>query len=142
MCVPHTHTHTLCVHCLTATLQNAFCLKKRPAHGVKLCWRDKVRQDLKSFGIPESSWYARAQERSVWRDLCHKGLFQMLVASTEPRVPLFECTVATISFGDLRILQDTSVTVLDLGLAADSLLNCVDEQPAFWQKASSYGWLV
>ena len=49
----------------------------------------------------------------MWRDLCREGSFLMLVASTEPRVVL----VATISFGDLRILQDTSVTVFDLGLA-------------------------
>ena len=24
--------------------------KKCPAHGAKLCWRDKVRQDLKKYG--------------------------------------------------------------------------------------------
>ena len=55
--------------------------QKRPTHGVKLCWRDKVRQDLKSFGIPETSWYVQAQERSVWRGLCHEGSLQLLVAS-------------------------------------------------------------
>ena len=31
--------------------------QKHPAHGVKLRWRDKVRQDLKSVSIPETSWY-------------------------------------------------------------------------------------
>ena len=29
----------------------------------------------------------------VMRDLCHEGSLQLLVASTEPRVSLFECTV-------------------------------------------------
>ena len=41
---------------------------------------------------------------------------------------------ATVSFRDFKILQDTSVTVLDLGLAAGRLLNCVDKQPAFGRK--------
>ena len=41
---------------------------------------------------------------------------------------------ATVSFGDFKILQDTNVTVLDLGLAAGRLLNCVDKQPAFGRK--------
>ena len=36
---------------------------KHPAHGVKLRWRDKVRQDLKSFSIPETLWYVQAQEQ-------------------------------------------------------------------------------
>ena len=103
-------------------------LQKRPAHGVKLRWRDKVRQDLKFFGIPETSWYVWAQECSVWRDLCHKGPFQMLVASTEPRVLLFECTVCHHQF---QRSQDASVIVLDLGLATNSLLNCVVKRPAF-----------
>ena len=72
--------------------------QKRPTHGVKLRWRDKVRQDLKSFSIPETSWYVQAQECSVWRDLCCEGSLQLLVASTEPRVSLFECTVCHRQF--------------------------------------------
>ena len=72
--------------------------QERPIRGVKLRWRDKVRQDLKSFSIPETSWYVQAQERSVWRDLCREGSLQLLVASTEPRVPLFECTVCHHQF--------------------------------------------
>ena len=38
--------------------------QKRPAHGVRLRWRDKVRQDLKKCGIRESSWYMEAQDRT------------------------------------------------------------------------------
>ena len=72
--------------------------QKCPAHGVKLCLWDKVRQDLKSFSIPETSWYVQAQECSVWRDSCHQGSSQLLVASTEPRVSLFECTVCNRQF--------------------------------------------
>ena len=49
---------------------------------------------------------------------CHQGSLQLLVASTEPRVSLFECTVCNHQFGDLKILKDTSGTMLDLGLAA------------------------
>ena len=44
---------------------------------------------------------------------------QLLVASTEQEFLYLSVLFANISFGDIRILQDTSVTVLDLGLAAD-----------------------
>jgi len=33
----------------------------RPAHRAKLRWRDKMRQDLKRFSIPESDWYCHCQ---------------------------------------------------------------------------------
>ena len=48
--------------------------RSRPAHGVKLRWRDKVRQDLKRFCIAEAGWYCLAQDRTIWRDLCQQGL--------------------------------------------------------------------
>ena len=35
----------------------------RPAHGVKLRWRDKVRRDLKTFHIYENTWYTLAHDR-------------------------------------------------------------------------------
>jgi len=35
----------------------------RPPHGVKLCWWDRVRQDLKHFHIDESVWFVVAQDR-------------------------------------------------------------------------------
>ena len=34
----------------------------RSAHGVKLCRRDKVRQNLKSLPISEPSWYEQVQD--------------------------------------------------------------------------------
>ena len=34
--------------------------RRRPAHGTKQRWRDKVRKDLKQFGIDESSWFHKA----------------------------------------------------------------------------------
>ena len=37
--------------------------QKRPAHGTKQRWRDRVRKDLKQFRIEESSWYHEAQDR-------------------------------------------------------------------------------
>ena len=50
--------------------------QRRPAHGTKTRWRDRVRKDLKRFGIAESirSWYRVAQERGCWRGKCHAGL--------------------------------------------------------------------
>ena len=38
-----------------------------PAYETKLRWKDKVRQDLKRFGIDEASWFRVAQERGHWR---------------------------------------------------------------------------
>ena len=32
----------------------------RPAHGTKQQWRDKVRRDMESFGMDESSWFQMA----------------------------------------------------------------------------------
>jgi len=37
--------------------------QRQPPHGVKLRWRDKVRQDLKKFHIEEAGWYVLAQDR-------------------------------------------------------------------------------
>ena len=34
----------------------------------------------------------------MWRDLCRERSLQLLVASTEPRVSLFECTVCHCQF--------------------------------------------
>ena len=48
--------------------------QRRPAHGTKLRWKDKVRQDLKRFGIDEASWFRVAQERGLWRARCKEGL--------------------------------------------------------------------
>ena len=48
--------------------------QRRPAHGTRMRWRDRVRKDLKRFGIAESSWYKVAQERGCWRGKCHAGL--------------------------------------------------------------------
>ena len=39
--------------------------QKCPAHGVKLRWRDKVRQYFKSLSINDSLWYQQAQDRSL-----------------------------------------------------------------------------
>ena len=54
--------------------------QKRPAHGAKLRWRDKVRQDLKKCGITESSWYTEAQDRAKWKSFCQSGLSQHVMA--------------------------------------------------------------
>ena len=53
----------------------------RPAHGTKQRWRDKVRKHLKQFGIEESSWSHKAQDRLYWRAVCKESL----TACTEER---------------------------------------------------------
>ena len=35
--------------------------QRRPAHGTKMRWRDRVRKDLRKFGIEESSWFRLAK---------------------------------------------------------------------------------
>ena len=54
----------------------------RPAHGSKLSWRDKVRQDLKRFGIPKSDWYSLCEDRIAWRGVCQDGLQRIQNAGT------------------------------------------------------------
>ena len=56
----------------------------RPAHGTKLRWRDRVRQDLKKFNISEGNWFHVAQERGPWRAICREGL----EACTKKRVEM------------------------------------------------------
>ena len=55
--------------------------QRRPTHGTEQHWRDKVRKYLKQFGIEESSWSHKAQDRLYWRAVCKEGL----TAGTEER---------------------------------------------------------
>ena len=48
--------------------------QRRPPHGTKLRWKDRIRKDLKKFSISEGSWFAAAQGRRRWRGLWKKGL--------------------------------------------------------------------
>ena len=48
--------------------------RARPAHGVKLRWRDKVRQDLKNFSINDCLWYQQAQDQVLWKQLVNGGV--------------------------------------------------------------------
>ena len=60
--------------------------ERRPAYGTMrsereretdlaiYCWRDRVRKDLKRFGIVEKRWYATAQDRGSWRGQCRAAL--------------------------------------------------------------------
>ena len=45
--------------------------QKRPAHGTKMRWRDRMRKDLRQFKIEESKWYHTAQDQ---RAKCKEGL--------------------------------------------------------------------
>jgi len=40
------------------------------SHGVKIRWHDRVRKDLKHFGISESDWYVATQDKDKWSQLC------------------------------------------------------------------------
>ena len=48
--------------------------QRRPAHGTKMRWRDRVRRDLRKFHIDENTWFKECQERPVWRRKCRDGL--------------------------------------------------------------------
>ena len=50
----------------------------RPAHGVKLRWRDKVKQDLRNFSINDCLWYQQAQDRDLWKQLSNGGVENLL----------------------------------------------------------------
>ena len=71
-------------------------LQKRPAHGARLCWQDKICQDLKKCGISESSWYLEAQDSTRWRTICTEGLNLHVVVQL-PYKP-FVCTTCHRSF--------------------------------------------
>ena len=51
--------------CLPKQLLFRWLPSPRPQHGPKLYWYDKMKRDLKCFGIDESSWFALAQNRDV-----------------------------------------------------------------------------
>ena len=70
--------------------------QKRPAHGVRLRWRDKVRQDFKSLSINDSLWYQQTQDRSLWKQLSYAGMENLL---TVPRSHhSFHCPTCPRSF--------------------------------------------
>ena len=48
--------------------------QRRPAHGPKMRWRDRVRKDMQKFNIAESRWFSVAQDRDSWRWKCKEGL--------------------------------------------------------------------
>ena len=54
--------------------------RTRPTHGVKLRWRDKVRQDLRNFSINDCLWYRQAQDWDLWKQLSNRGVEGLLAA--------------------------------------------------------------
>ena len=104
---------------------------RRPMHGCKLRWRDRVRKDLKRFKIDEGRWYRDAKERGVWRAQCREGLdtctkerledrirreAALTITGTTPALiqPLLHLCVthATDRLGEGRTLQGISVRQL------------------------------
>ena len=49
---------------------------RRPSHGTKMRWQDKVKKDLKKFGIEieERGWFRLAQDKARWRGCCKTRL--------------------------------------------------------------------
>jgi len=64
------HLGRMCDSCLPKQILFGWLPQRRPPHGVKLHWRDRVRRDLKHFNISESDWYVVAQDRDKWSQLC------------------------------------------------------------------------
>ena len=50
------------------------------AHEAKLCWQNKVHQDLKKCETSESSWYTKAQDGTKWRTIRIDGFSQHVMA--------------------------------------------------------------
>ena len=57
-------------HCLPKEMLFGWLPQCHSPHGVRLCWRDRMRQDLKCFHINESNCYVAVQERDQWNQLC------------------------------------------------------------------------
>ena len=43
--------------------------ERRPAHGPRLRWKDRISADLKALSVRD--WFHTAQERQQWREVCH-----------------------------------------------------------------------
>ena len=80
----------------------------RPAHGVNLWWRDKVRRDLKTFHINESTWYALAHNK--WSG-CSNTPGKPHRCHCNCSITCWCVVCAQNPSGDHRIWQDTTVTV-------------------------------
>ena len=101
-------------------LSKQFCLDSYlthvlPMHDVKLQCRDidKVRRDLKTFHIIESTWYALVHDRQSW-------MFQYTRGASQVH---FRCSITCWCVvceqdpsGDHRIWQDTTGTVFIVAL--------------------------
>ena len=101
--------------------------QKRPAHGAKLRWQDKVRRDLKQCKISETSWYMEAQDHIRWRAACSAGLTQHIMVPLSAK--LFVCTTCHCSFRrkqDIRIkaflYHHPSLSITDDKGACDHIL--------------------
>ena len=79
----------------------------RPAHGVKLKWRDKAKQDLKNFSISDS-WHHLAQGRCLWKQLIAEGLKNLLDPS-KFQYKLFFVRPVKGCFEENEIKKDASV---------------------------------
>ena len=147
------HVARMDVCLLPKTLLFSWLPQKRPAHGTKLRWRDKVRKDLKHLGIEESSWYKEAQDRGHWRAMCKEGLATCTEerqrkgraygrgppSTSEFTAPVLVCP--TCSEGG-RTSQDTSARQLvhvDLVLARPMLSDL--SLPLRGRRASPLRWL-
>ena len=49
-------------------------VRTRPRHGPKKRWHDVVRSDLQAIGVSADEWYAVAQHRLKWLQVCTDGV--------------------------------------------------------------------
>ena len=111
----------------------------RPAHGVKLRWRDKVRWDLKSFSIEEKTWYALAQDRQGWMLRCTRGRVE--TGSGHPGNPGHPGQVLSGSSGSDLLYK---ISGSDLDSALDHMhFNSVWQWPRWWiKRAWQWRWTL
>ena len=64
------HLGRMCDSCLPKQFLFGWLPQRRPSHGIKLHWHDRVRIDLKHFNISKDDWYVVAQDRDKWSQLC------------------------------------------------------------------------
>ena len=72
---------------------------RRPGHGPKLRWQDKVRSDMKRFHIDEKNWFKIAR---VWSNACTIKPFNNVTFNTgqsaEQQIAFYVCNTCAGSF--------------------------------------------
>ena len=65
-----------------------------PRHGPKRRWRDVVRSDLQAIGVSVDEWYAVAQHRLEWLQVCTDGVRTVVDQCQQSECPANRASVA------------------------------------------------